>query len=60
MVVMPRIFVSATSGDLKSRCATVVAALRKLETCTELLNPGDTEEQAQGKVDQILEPIRKK
>lgn len=36
MSVTPRIFISATSGDLKSHRATVAAALKKLETYAEV------------------------
>lgn len=36
MAVTPRIFISATSGDLKSQRATVAAALKKLETYAEV------------------------
>ncbi len=36
MAVTPRIFISATSGDLKSHRATVAAALKKLETYAEV------------------------
>ena len=36
MAITPRIFVSATRGDLKSHRATVAAALKKLETYAEI------------------------
>ena len=36
MAVTPRIFISATSGDLKSHRATVAEALKKLETYAEV------------------------